>query len=105
LKFNTTTGAVGDDDKPATDKENEEAFIARCAAFERLFDEENQDARLFMAWLSKFCRITESEYHPDSREHARYAGRREVALTILDHIHADPKRLYRIFNRGHRRLI
>ena len=36
--------------------------------------------------LAKFCRASESCFHPDQRIHAALEGRREVWLRILEHV-------------------
>lgn len=39
-----------------------------------------------LADLAKFCRATESTFHPDPRAHAVAEGRREVWLRIQHHL-------------------
>ena len=50
--------------------------------------------------LAKFCRATETCFHPDPRIHAALEGRREVWNRIQNHINLSPHELYRIYNPG-----
>jgi len=43
-------------------------------------------AELVLADLARFCRATESTFHPDPRVHAVAEGRREVWLRIQHHL-------------------
>jgi hypothetical protein len=43
-------------------------------------------AEAVLADLAKFCRATESTFHPDPRAHAAAEGRREVWLRIQHHL-------------------
>lgn len=44
--------------------------------------------------LAKFCRASESTFHPDPRVHAVLEGRREVWLRIRDHLDLDNENLW-----------
>lgn len=50
-----------------------------------------------LADLAKFCRATESTFHPDARAHAVMEGRREVFLRIQKHLHLSDDQLWQIF--------
>lgn len=53
--------------------------------------------------LAKFCRATETTFHPDPRVHAVIEGRREVWLRIQQHLNLSDDDIWRIFaakNRG-----
>lgn len=43
--------------------------------------------------LAVFCRAEQSEWGADARHHARYAGRREVWLRIMQHTNLSPEEL------------
>lgn len=43
--------------------------------------------------LAVFCRAEQSEWGADARHHARYAGRREVWLRIMQHMNLSPAEL------------
>lgn len=43
--------------------------------------------------LERFCRASESTFHPDARVHALLEGRREVFLRILDHLKLSDEQL------------
>lgn len=47
--------------------------------------------------LAKFCRATESTFHPDPRVHAVAEGRREVWLRIQQHLKLSDDDLWRAF--------
>ena len=46
-----------------------------------------------LADLSRFCRATESTFHPDARIHAVLEGRREVWLRIRAYLDLDDETL------------
>jgi hypothetical protein len=50
--------------------------------------------------LAKFCRATESTFHPDPRAHAVAEGRREVWLRICSHLHLDEAALWKKYGNG-----
>lgn len=50
--------------------------------------------------LAKFCRATESTFHPDARAHAVAEGRREVWLRICSHLHLDEAALWKKYGNG-----
>ncbi len=47
--------------------------------------------------LLPFCRACFSEWSEDPRHHARYSGRREVALRILQHLNLTTDQLYKTY--------
>lgn len=47
--------------------------------------------------LSKFCRATQSTFHPDARAHAVAEGRREVWLRIAQHLNLSDDQLWQIY--------
>ena len=48
-----------------------------------------------LADLAKFCRATESAFHPDPRVHAVLEGRREVWLRICQHLRLDEETIWK----------
>ena len=44
--------------------------------------------------LEKFCRGTETCFHPDARMHAVLEGRREVWLRIQKHLQLTPEQIF-----------
>lgn len=52
-----------------------------------------------LADLAKFCRATESTFHPDPRVAATLDGRREVFLRIQQHLQLDVETLYELYGR------
>lgn len=50
-----------------------------------------------LADLAKFCRATQSTFHPDSRIHTLMEGRREVWLRISQHLNLTDEELLRLY--------
>lgn len=73
-------------------------LIWRSSAYRRVFDPSNQDARVVLGDLARFCRADKSTAHPDSHMAARLDGRREVWLRIQAHLHLTTEEMYRLFN-------
>lgn len=58
----------------------------------------NQPANvLVLQDLAKFCRATESTFHPDARLAANLDGRREVFLRIQNHLGLTTEQLLSIY--------
>lgn len=53
-----------------------------------------------LADLAKFCRATESTFHPDARAHAVAEGRREVWLRIQHHLKLSDDELWKRYGQG-----
>lgn len=70
----------------------------RALAYRRVFAKDNQDAKAVLADLSRFCRASESTFHPDPHVAARLDGRREVWLRIAAHLNLTTEELYQLFN-------
>lgn len=47
--------------------------------------------------LAKFCRASDSCFHPDPRIHAALEGRREVWLRIQNHLNLSPTQLAALY--------
>ena len=61
------------------------AIVAvRKRAYEAVW--RTKDGQILLEDLAKFCRATESTFHPDARVHALQEGRREVWLRIQQHL-------------------
>lgn len=74
-------------------------FLAqRKDAYCRTFSEENLIAQWVLDDLDKFCRGSESTFHPDPYMHALLEGRREVYLRILNHIEMSLDQLWDLHN-------
>lgn len=50
-----------------------------------------------LADLARFCRATESTFHPDARAHAVAEGRREVFLRISKHLQLTDDQLWSLY--------
>ena len=48
--------------------------------------------------LAKFCRATQSTFHPDPRVHAIAEGRREVFLRIQSHLQLTDDQLWQMYS-------
>lgn len=53
----------------------------------------NVYSRFVLKDLAKFCRATESTFHPDPRVHAMLEGRKEVWLRISKHLNLSTEQL------------
>lgn len=73
-----------------------EALDARIAAYSRLFNPNNADARLVLADLANFCRARSSTFNPDPRLAGQLDGRREVFLRIEQHTQLSNETLWRL---------
>jgi hypothetical protein len=69
----------------------------RKAAYCRVFNQEENDARVVLADLAQFCRAHSSTYHPDVTQAGRLDGRREVWLRIEQHLQLTPDELYALY--------
>lgn len=69
----------------------------RQRAYQQVFDPANRATRAVLADLTRFCRGTESAFHPDPRVHAVLEGRREVLLRIQQHTNLSPDELWQLF--------
>lgn len=70
---------------------------ARKGAYCRVFAKDNQDAQAVLADLAKFCRASETTFHPNSDIAKRLDGRREVFLRIGHHLNLDDETLWRLY--------
>lgn len=71
-------------------------FLAsRRQAYVKTFDGRHADTVL--RDLAKFCRASESAFHPDARVHAVMEGRREVWLRIQNHLNLSDDQLMEIY--------
>lgn len=66
------------------DEKLRDAVRDRKLAYIHVFGMENAANRAVLADLKRFCRASESTFHPDGRVHALVEGRREVVLRIMD---------------------
>jgi len=57
--------------------------LAYCRVFEGV---SGSDADIVLKDLAKFCRATESTFHPDPHVRCQLEGRREVFLRIQQHL-------------------
>lgn len=73
-----------------------EFIFGRQRDYRTVFNPGSPSARVVLADLAKFCRATESTFHPDARAHALIEGRREVFLRIANHINLDSDVLYKM---------
>ncbi len=62
----------------------------RQRSYKRIFGSDNEDVKLVLKDLAKFCRANESCFHQDVRIHANFEGRREVYLRIMEHLKLTP---------------
>jgi hypothetical protein len=74
-------------------------LTGRAQAYRRTFDPESVAAQAVLRDLAKFCRGTESTFHPDPRVHALLEGRKEVLLRIQNHLDLSPDKLWEIYGR------
>lgn len=51
--------------------------------------------------LARFCRATETCFHPDARLHAVAEGRREVWLRIQQHLNLNSQQLFTLYQGQH----
>lgn len=66
----------------------------RAAAYNKVFDKQNQFTKDVLKDLAKFCRAHETTFHPDPRVHAALEGRREVWLRIIEHLTLSYEEIY-----------
>lgn len=64
-----------------------------------VFSPESVQVQAVLKDLAKFCRATDTTFHPDPRVHAQLEGRREVWLRICHHIKLDPDQLWTVYGR------
>jgi hypothetical protein len=76
-----------------------ELLFDRRHAYCRLFNQNNRDAKLVLTDLARFCRASESAFHPDERTHALLEGRREVWLRIQQHLNLTEEELWSLHPR------
>lgn len=69
-------------------------FQRRRLAYVRVFDENNVFRQEVLKDLARFCRATQSTFHPDPRVHAMLEGRREVWLRIQEQLNLSLEELY-----------
>lgn len=50
--------------------------------------------------LARFCRASQSTFHPDPRVHAVAEGRREVWLRIQQHLQLTDDQLWRVYGQS-----
>lgn len=80
--------------------EKAKSFLTgRAQAYQHTFNPESVYAQAVLKDLAKFCRATESTFHPDPRVHAMLEGRREVLLRIENHLRLSPDKLWEIYGR------
>jgi hypothetical protein len=66
----------------------------RMQAYRDVF--EGPNAKIVLADLARFCRATESTFHPEPAAANRLDGRREVWLRINEHLHLDENELWQL---------
>lgn len=72
-------------------------LFARQTAYQVTFRSAQGEAVL--ADLAKFCRATESTFHPDPRIEGRLDGRREVFLRITENLNLTQDELWKLRGR------
>ena len=76
-------------------RENVAAFLTlRHQAYVRTFN--GPVAERVLADLARFCRASETAFHPDARVHAVLEGRREVWLRIQKYLRLTPEDIDRL---------
>lgn len=70
------------------------ALQSRRQAFVSVFDGPN--GKTVLRDLAKFCRASESTFHPDARISAVLEGRREVWLRIQEYLQLTDEELYEL---------
>lgn len=76
----------------------QEFLMVRRTQYIRVFDFENSNAQAVLQDLAKFCRASESTFHPDPRIEGRLDGRREVWLRIQHHLQLTPDQLWKLYS-------
>ncbi len=72
----------------------------RKQAYLHVFDKESVHVTTVMRDLAKFCRASETTFHPDARLHAVLEGRREVYLRIANHLNLSSEELLKPYGKG-----
>ena len=70
-------------------------LFSRQTAYRAVFQGPMSD--VVLADLAKFCRASESTYHPDPRVAAQLDGRREVFLRIFQHLKLNSDDLWKLY--------
>ena len=70
-------------------------LFGRQTAYRAVFQGPMSDAVL--ADLAKFCRASDSTFHPDPRVAAQLDGRREVFLRIQQHLKLSSDDLWKLY--------
>jgi hypothetical protein len=70
-------------------------LFGRQTAYRAVFQGPMSD--VVLADLAKFCRASESTYHPDPRVAAQLDGRREVFLRIQQHLKLSSDDLWKLY--------
>lgn len=65
-------------------------------AYNRVFERNSPFVLDVLEDLAKFCRATETTFHPDPRVHAALEGRREVFLRIQQHLQLSFEDVYKL---------
>lgn len=72
-------------------------LFSRQAAYQRVFDRTNIDARIVLEDLAKFCRAHASTFHVEHSMSDRMDGRREVFLRISHHLQLTDEQLWELY--------
>lgn len=84
----------------ATKQEAERARARLAQAMRTVFGthQRTTDQQIVLEWLAMFCRANETEFHADPRLHAVLSGRREVWLSIQQHLHLTDQALWALYS-------
>lgn len=58
----------------------------------------NPVGQVVLADLISYCRVLDNNFDANSRVHAYYEGRRDVALRILHHLNLPSQTLYKMYD-------
>lgn len=69
----------------------------RRMAYQLTFQKNNYAAQEVLIDLARFCRASETTFHPDARLSAVLEGRREVWLRIANHLNLTSEQLFALY--------
>jgi hypothetical protein len=75
-------------------------LFGRRNSFRRTFNLDDQDDRIVLEDLSRFCRAHASTGDLNPQIAARLDGRREVWLRIQQHLNLTDEQLWKLYNKG-----
>jgi len=72
-------------------------LAARALSYQRVFLGKGVDTDRVLVDLARFCRASQSTFHPDARLAAQLDGRREVYLRICQHLKLTEDQLWSLY--------